>query len=235
MLTGSPWQTTWTGSGTKTAGAGFSVAVGDLLVVLAATEDTSQGALPTPTNTGTATITWTAQGTVTAASHAAAKGWTGSVTGAGTVTVSMATPVPVNNWGFVAWGFGSANHGGVGAVPAGGSGTATLPSLTATWAANSFVCCINADWSAVTHGASRSYLTNVGAATERNYVNADGNYTTEAWNHADSGSGGSQAVGLSTPTMTWSLVAVEVLGTGGGSVTVKKIPTPRAAVFRSVR
>jgi hypothetical protein len=84
-------------------------------------------------------------------------------------------------------------------TPAGAIGAASAPSLAAAWSANSLVCCINADWSAVAHGATRSYLTGAGAATEVNYANVDSNYTTEAWYHASTGAG-SNAVGLSTPT-----------------------------------
>lgn len=209
---GSPYQTAWTGTGTKTAGGGVSVGVGDLIVVLAADENFTGGTpISTPSNTGSATVTWTARGTVLTSSFCEVRGWTGSVTGAGTLTVSSACGS--NNWGYAVYVFPSGSHGGVGQVPAGTSGTAAAPTATATWAANSFVAGIDADWAAGAI-ATRAYRANIGAATELNAINVDGNYSTYAFYHADSGSGGSQAVGMTAPTQTYSLVAIEVLGTG---------------------
>jgi hypothetical protein len=143
------------------------------------------------------------------------------VTVAGNVQVSIArTSVSggaTDLFGIIVWAFNS--HGGVGTT-ASGSGAASLPSATpvVAWTANSTVCCINGDWTAVSHGATRSYRTNIGAATERNYAPTDSNYTTEAWEHADSGAApGSGAIGLTTPNMTWTLVGVEVLAPGGAA------------------
>lgn len=228
QIAGSPFQTTWTTGSPKTAVVG-AVGVGDLIVVAAAAEDTANVVFVTPTNTAAspATITWTARGSVTTAARCTAGGWTGLVTVAGNLTISESpggSSPSSANWGFAAWVFASANHGGVGLVPAGSTSTASAPTLTASWAANSLICCVNGDWTAVSHGGTRSYRTGAGTATEVNYAAVGSNYTTEAWYHATTGAGGSQAVGLTTPNMTWSLVEIEVLGpAAGGGTVVKKL------------
>jgi hypothetical protein len=228
QISGSPWQSAWNTSTTPKlapTATTFAVSVGDLIVVEAADENGQTYGTPTnAAGTSPATITWTAKpniGTAGASTRVAA--WTGSVTVAGNVQVSVARTSVSGGasdfFGIIAWAFNS--HGGVGTT-ASGSGTATLPSATpvAPWTAGSTVCVTNGDWTAVSHGATRSYVTNLGAATERNYQPVGTNYTTESWEHADSGvSPGSLAVGMTTPNQTWSLVAVEVLGTGGATVT----------------
>jgi hypothetical protein len=192
--------------------------IGDAIVVIAENENTAATFGANPTNTGTATITWTAAGAgITAGSFGRIQGWTGSVTGAGTVAVNLTT-AGTGHAGIIVWAFNS--HGGVGAIPAATSGTGAQPTLTATWAANSCVCCGISDFSAGI--AVHTYRTNIGAATEDNAAQDDGNYTTYAWRHADSGTGGSAAIGMTT-SMTYSLIGVEILGTAGSAVTV---PSP---------
>ena len=213
---GSPFQSAWNNTTTpKTASIG-SVSTGDLIVVLAMDEDTSD-AINTPTNADVldpAPITWTARGTVTTASRCEAAAWTGIVTGGGDLIVSVSA-TGSGQYGFAVWAFAAIAHGGVGLTPAGATAAGSAPTLTAAWSANSLICCCNGDWTAGAHGPPRDYRTGAGSATEVNYTQASG-YSVEAWHHADTGAGGSQAVGLATPNMTWSLIAVEVLGTGDG-------------------
>lgn len=223
QISGSPWTSAWnsttspklapTGSGT------FAVSTGDLIAVAAVNEN--NGAFGTPTNaagSSPATITWTSRANTASPSHCRAQVWTGAVTAGGNVQVSVT--LGAQDFGIIVWAFSS--HNGVGQA-VGNVGSASAPSLApgSAWTANSTVCCANGDWTAVSHGATRSYRTNLGTATERNYSAVDGNYTTEAWEHADAGaSPGSGAIGLTTPNMTWSMVAVEVLApAGGGSTT----------------
>jgi hypothetical protein len=226
QISGSPWQSAWNSSTTPKlapTASTFAVSVGDVIVAGAVSENGQTFGAPTnAAGTSPATITWTARPNIgTAGSTTRAAMWTGVVTVAGNVQVSIArTSVSggaTDLFGIIVWAFNS--HGGVGTT-ASGSGAASLPSATpvVAWTANSTVCCINGDWTAVSHGATRSYRTNIGAATERNYAPTDSNYTTEAWEHADSGAApGSGAIGLTTPNMTWSLVGVEVLAPGGAA------------------
>jgi hypothetical protein len=193
-------------------------------------------ASPTNSAASPATLTWTARGTVSPANDCTAASWTGVVTGAGNLTVSV-TPTgagaATENWGHMVGAYAAANHGGVGLVPAGASGNGTAPTLTAAWSPNSAVWCLNGDWTATSHGATRSYRTGAGAATEVNYAAnvGPGAYSTEAWYHADTGAGGSQAVGLTTPTMTWSLVAIEVLAASGSAAAASSPRTFNAIPF----
>lgn len=221
QISGSPWQSAWNSSTVKKAPAAttFAASVGDLIVVLAANENGL--VLNTPTNaaaTSPASITWTSQRNVgTSGASCRAAGWTGVVTAAGNVQVQVTEGGGTGqDYGIIAWAFNA--HGGVGQTVGLSGSSGSPPSLTpgSPWTANSTVCAVNGDWSAVSHGATRSYRTNLGAATERNYVADDGSYTTEAWEHADSGaSPGSGAIGLTTPNMTWSMVGVEILGVAG--------------------
>lgn len=230
MITGSPWQSSWsTATSPRVApSAGtFSAIVGDVLVVIAENENTASTFGANPTNTGTATITWTVAGTgISAGSFGAIKAWTGSVTGAGTVAVSL-TLTGTAHAGIIVWGF--TTHGGVGAIPNATSGTTSAPILTATWAANSTLCCGISDFSAA--AASSTYrVVTVGAATVDNATNDDGNYTAYAWRHADTGTGGSAAIG-STTNMTYSLIGVEILGTAGSASSTAVIRTFNAIPF----
>ena len=224
---GSPFQTGWTSGATKTAGGGLAVGVGDLIVVQAIGEDAGQS-FSTPTNvaSGPATITWTRRGNVSVGSRCEGDSWTGEVTAAGNLTVSVTETVGNQvNWGMVVYAFPASGHGGLGLTPAGANGSGSGPTLTGAWTADSMICCACGDWSAVAHGPPRDYRTGAGAATEVNYANVDGNYSTEAWYHADA-NGGSNAVGLATPNMTWTLLVVEVLGTAGA-------PEPTVEAFRA--
>lgn len=232
QIAGSPFQTAWTTGATKTTVVG-AVGVGDLIVVETMVENFNATTFVWPTNPANsaaspATITWTARGTVATLSQCASKSWTGIVTVAGNLTVSITATggsSATYNWGYTTGVYAAANHGGVGLTPAGATATGSAPTLTAAWSANSAIWCINGDWSALDHGSPRSYRTGAGAATEVNYAAniGPGAYSTEAWYHANTGAGGSQAVGLTTPTMAWSLVAIEVLaaastGVSGSSV-----------------
>jgi hypothetical protein len=213
QLTGSPWITSWTGSGANIDTAIAALGVGDKLVVEAMVE--SQSAIATPSNvaaTSPATITWTLRSSVNVASRCWAGCWEGVVTVAGNATIRL--PFPATGiHGCIIWGFPASGHNGLGAIPAGTNGTAAGPTLTATWTADSTVCCLDGDFAAGatgTLGTTRTYRTGNGTPTERGPTNVDGNYTVYPFEYPSS-VGGSQAVGLNLPTQTYSLVALEVL------------------------
>lgn len=222
---GSPYQTAdWnTIATTKTAPAAttFTVAAGDLLVVLIMNEGANT--ISTPTNTGTATITMTQQVSQGASgSNCACKVFSGAVTGGGTVQLSV-TCGGTGAFGFIIGAYAAANNGGVGthanAIVTSPTSGAPVATPVAPWTANSTVWCVNGDWAATAHGATRSYRTNIGATTEYNYIQVDSNYSTEAWIHADTGAApGSGTIGLTTPTtQVYSVAGIEVLGVGGAA------------------
>lgn len=231
QLAGSPFQTsTWTTGVPKAVVVG-AVGVGDLVLVGIVTEDSSADpAIPTNSAGSPATVVWTAGPTVTAGSRCRMEMYSGSVTVAGNLTVSVASGAGISgstNWGDAVVVFPAGQHGGLG-LSTSGNAAGTAPTASQAWSANSFLFCVNGDWTAVSHGGPRSYRVGAGAATEINYANVDSNYTTEAWYHADTGAGGSQAVGLTTPNMTWSLGVMEVLASAGGAA-------PRPQQSRRVR
>jgi hypothetical protein len=218
QLTGSPWQSAWnTTTSPKlapTAGS-FAVGVGDLVVVELVVENDTTAPPATPSNAAAspATITWTLRQDVNpdarGGAWCGAAAWTGVVTGAGNVQASVAMAGALN-YGIIVYGYPASGHGGVGQTQKGNGSTAPSIAPPSPWTAHSAVLCANGDWNAAAN-ASPTYLTNVGTATQRNDVTAGTAYTTEAWEHADSGaSPGSGAVGMGT-SQKWSMVAVEVL------------------------
>jgi hypothetical protein len=228
QITGSPWQSAWgTATTPKLAptASTFAVGVGDKIVVEAVNESNSATFGASPTNaagTSPATITWASVDAAgTTGSFCRAGSWVGTVTVAGNVQVSLTSAVSALFYGIIVWAFTAAGTSGQGTHASGtgtGSGPSSLPA--AAWSANSFVCGLIGDFSAGpigTLGTTRVYRANIGAATEDTATNTDGNYTVYAWHHADSGAGGSVAVGMTLPTQTWTLVAVEILGTASSA------------------
>jgi hypothetical protein len=177
-ITGSPWQSAWsttTSPKLAPAAGSFAVGVGDLIVVaLTAENDKVIGGTPTNAATGPAAITWTQDQDVNPDSRgglwAGATAWTGVVTAAGNVQVSVAnTGTTTLDYGIIVWAFSS--HGGVGQTLKGNaSGTAPSATPGAPWTANSTVCAANADWNAVVL-ATRTYLTSgaVGLGTSQKW------------------------------------------------------------------
>src|SRR5690606_35554828 len=72
-----------------------------------------------------------------------------------------------------------------------------------------------ADWNATSAG-SRTWRTVGSAATEVTY-SANTHYTVLIGYHADAGAAGSKTAGLSSPSLKYSIIAVEVLGTAGST------------------
>lgn len=233
QLSGSPWITSWSGSGANIDTAIAALSTGDKIVVGAVVE--SQSAIATPSNvagTSPATITWTAKGTVNVASRCWAGMWEGVVTAGGNATIRLPPPA-TGVHGCTIWGFPSTGHNGLGAAPAGTNGTAAGPTLTATWTADSTVCCVDGDFAAGatgTLGTTRTYRAGNGSVTERAATNVDGNYTVYAFEYSAS-TGGSQAVGMNLPTQTYSLVALEVLAPAGAAIPPELTMAPRIPFY----
>lgn len=206
-------ETAWNSSTTPKTTASISVQVGDILIAYAA-KDANSDNLSTPTNSGTA-LTWTLQQSVDTASRCEVRIWTATATAAESITVSFASTGGAGEW------FGGAvqvwrSSDGVGAsAAANAAGSAPTLNITTTQA-NSAIAVLNADWEGA-DGASRAWRANAGTLTETTYFHELNRYTVYAGYHADAGSIGTYAVGLTTPSQTYAIVAVEIKGSAGGN------------------
>lgn len=204
----------------------FDVQAGDLLVVVGSSEDNTN-VLSTPTST--ATVTWTLRQSVVVSSYCSMYIWTGAVTATATgrtVTVARSAGTGAYSFGVSVW----RNHGGVG-VSAKTNVASGAPSLALTTAANSAIVVGSDDWSAVDGGTTRVWRNVNGAPiTESLYFRDAQRYTVYSGYVLDTGAAGAQTLGLSAPAaQKYSIAAVEVLGTAGGSSTYQGTSTTAAA------
>jgi hypothetical protein len=203
-------ETTWTtqAATTKTT-ASFSVLAGDVLVACMQGDQVST--VGTLTASG-GSLTWTqriAQGTGSQTETTIAtavvdtnKSMTATVTkGSGSFTVTFGMTVLVFR--------GVASVG----ATAGVNGGPAAPTVNiTTTAANSavIVSCIDGGGG---DGTTRTWRANAGALTEQTYDREVGSSTHYVGYHADSGAIGTDAVGLTAPSMSaYALAAVELLG-----------------------
>lgn len=199
----SSWTTT---DASKTATVS-GLRSGDVLVAYGLTE-TQSGSI-TISGGG---LTWTQRQHVNASSYARAYAWTATASASGNLTVTFTaggTSGKAYGGGVVAY----RNSGGIGAsAKTNVSSGAPSLSLTTTQA-DSAVVVASADWNAV-DGASRTWRTGAGTATELTYARNSCCYTAYAARHVNAGSAGAKTVGLSAPSgQKYSIVAVEVKGT----------------------
>lgn len=211
------YESAW-GSGTPKTQS-VTVAVGDVLVVVATMENNSFS-LNTPTMTG---VTWTlTQQVGSAANDADTYLWTGKATQAGTFTLS------VTSTGSVSWGFNCLRFSGSGGIGASaGALNLTTPSTSLTTTDDhSTIVAIVGDYNAV-DGSSRTWLSiNGSAPTEQSYYFGLNIYTVYVGRWADVGAAGAKTVGLSAPTgQKASLAAVEILGTTSGAASTSSALT----------
>lgn len=220
------YETVWdTTSTPKTVSV--TTAVGDQLAVIAGGTDTAT-LLNTPT--GGTGLTWTARSFNSAdfVGRVPVFIWTSSIaTTAETFTLSVSRNATSAYWGFNCLRF--SGSGGIGASSSKRS-FADGPNIDiVTTQANSAVVTVISD--TTSGGAARTWRTTAGALTEvtYQYVAAAGMVFYGGY-HADVGAIGTKNVGISLPTSSYVIIAVEVLGT--------KPPPPRAfssrrAVYRS--
>lgn len=227
--------TTW---GQAFAGAltvSLTVEVGDLIVAISALKSNPDSM----SISSSPALTWTQQVNVGPdTSHAELFIHTATATAAGTLTITFThtgTEGVIN--GGCAYQFRS--HGGLGAVVT-GSGTTSAPSTNiTTTGANSAVVMFVGD-RAATALTSQTYRTNAGALTQRTAAVGQNNdtlaneYCVYHGYHADAGSTGTYALGMTVPSsQTWTLAAIEILGSGGGGSTGAAMPNrqPVAGLF----
>lgn len=204
----------------------FDVTAGDIIVVMAGSENSSTLASVTPSASG-GSVTWTLRAQfplTTSGQTSTTKCWTGVVGATATgITVSLASiSAAADRWGMSATLVRA--HGGVGVVfqagitagngaPAAAGRVSSADATAANCGANSLVLCVVNDWNAV-DGATRTWRTINGAAeTETVYSRTAGAHTAYGGYRADTGAAGAITQGLTVPsTMRWSLSGVEILG-----------------------
>lgn len=192
--------------------------VGDLIVAVASLKSNQD----TMAVTSSPALTWTQQALIGPdTSHAEVYIFTTTATAAGSLTVTFTRSGTEGIvWGGTAYQFRA--HGGLGAVVT-GSGTGSAPSTNiTTTGANSSVIMLVGD-RAATSLTTQTYRANAGTFTQRTATVATNNdtlaaeYTLYHGYHADAGSTGTYALGMTAPaSQTWTLAAIEILGGGGG-------------------
>lgn len=217
------------GSGRTLTWGPFSAAIGDVLVVKAATEDaasTHQLAAPAASSGG---VTFTKQEENTVTSHTYGVIYTGKVTTAptgGQITVTQAATGGSTLRGGVLEQYVGAK---VAATPAGANVNGTgAPTGTVTTAANgSIVTSLSGDWAAV-DGTSRAYR---GTVTEDAYSrDTAGTLATFYFWYQAAATAGSQTIGLTVPIgQTYSMLAMEIQDASGGSTKALAGTLPAAA------
>lgn len=190
--------------------ASFDVLAGDVLVAIAFGSD--QG-LNLSISGGS--LTWTAEETQDSnnTSLGLIRIWSAVVDSDKSMTVTISNSGSSGTFGTNVFTFrGSDGIGNTASTNNGtGSGAPTLNITTAS--SSSAVVVANADWNAVS-GTSRTWRTNAGTLTEQTYDRNASWHTFYGGYHADAGTAGTYAVGLSAPTgQRYVIGAVEVLGT----------------------
>lgn len=183
---------------------------GDVIVVK--TTDSSNYVISAPTNTGTA-LTWTLRQSVQVAAYASAYVWTSTVDTPRTGMVITLTGNTSGYWGALVevWrgvAVGASSKANV------SSGAPTL-NVTTT-AVDTAITILNTDYYP-RDGATRSWRTGAGPATETFYLYRSGRATWYSAFHSAAGAVGVKTVGLSAPTgQKYSIIGLELVPTGPG-------------------
>lgn len=207
------YRTAWNSSTTPKNTTTDPSVVPGTLCVLGGSED-STATLGTPSGGG---LTYTLRQSIVVSSRCTAYGWTAPVVGSSTFALQCTRGGSALWWGAMALMFsGSDGVGASGAANAASGG----PSLTfTTLHDNSAIAMIVTDWSA-TDGASRAYRTPSGSSvfTELMYFRDVDHYGAYLGYYADAGVAGSKTIGLTTPSMAFSVVGIEIRGTTAAAV-----------------
>lgn len=203
-------QTTWTSTATSKTISSFAVTAGRRYVVGA----TTSGSETTLTIADSGGNSWTLHGSVATAAHCGTRVW--SMVAASTTSIT----VTVTRGGSGSKYFGAVcvevyDSDGLETVPTPVTGTDQSISGAASQD-NTLWFVMGGDWNAV-DGASRTWRTNAGTATEVAYDRDASEYTIYAVVHEDASTASTDAMGVSAPTGrkdAW--VALGIKGTAGG-------------------
>lgn len=189
-----------------------TTSAGDVLVVCGISADLNT-TLNTPTGNG---LTYALATSGSAASHTRTYAWTTTDSTGGTGwTLQVTKAAGADFWGLDVARFSGSDGFGA-ATSATGSGTAPSMTLTTSFDNSAIVACC-ADWSA--GAGARTWRTINGTTPtaangfELVYFNDPSWYTVYVGYWPDAGAAGAKTVGLSAPTQTWTMSAVEVRGT----------------------
>lgn len=199
----------WNLTGTSGSSGTISWNSGDLVVVMALTEDASC----TVSVANQLGLTWANGGAIgTAGSTCFANSWSAVATSNQSgVTVAATASDNTHQWGIAVWVFSS--HNGIGAR-ATGITTAKTVSLTRA-GDNSLVVGVQGDYSAA---ASTGYSFTPTVANDRQHAQSAGRYTYYVSDWPDQGAAGTQSYGTSgeTSSGTFAKIALEIKGAAGG-------------------
>lgn len=213
-------STTTFDTSTATKDVSVTTAAGDLLVIMAISEDNAYS-MSTPTG---GSLTYTLRQDVSVASYTRVTCWTAPATGSATFNVSITrATADAARWGYIVYRY--SNHGGVG-QSAKTNVSSGAPSLSiTTTGANSALVVGNGDWAAA-DGTSRTWRSVNVSATETLYYRNTASYTVYQAHHTDTGAAGAKTAGLSAPSgQKYSIVALEVLAAGGTSASASDAAT----------
>jgi hypothetical protein len=209
-----------TGGGSGVQSLTPTVAIGNVLVLVAANDNAN--ATQTFTVSGTGLVVTGRQLLVDATNSAFNNTslWTATITAGGTPSVSCTSNTNLVNYGFAIYVFS-----GVGAV---GTSTSATPSSTGalsitTGATNSCVVVVLNDFNGVS--TARTYLTTAGAVAVDTTMSDSSSATLDGAHYLSVGAAGTKSVGVSAPTgRTWTMAAVELqpLGIAPLSLLVNK-------------
>jgi hypothetical protein len=211
-------QTTYNSGGNTSKTINVTVQTGDVLIVAAQAENFDADTSVSITVSGGG-LTWTSAQTVAVNSYGYVRLYYATATSNATFDITLTATGTVYSGYTVYWGgsvkiFRGSDGVGASSKTNVSSGAPTL-NITTTQA-NSAICVFNNDWNAV-DGASRTWRTGAGSLTETTYFRDAARYSVYSGYHADAGSTGTKAVGLSAPSgQKYSIVAVEVKGSAGG-------------------
>jgi hypothetical protein len=212
-------ETAWNDTASPRATASFAVESGDILVACAVSENH----LPPPfsvSNSGTG-LTWTKQQEVDVTDYTGVAQATAAAGATTSLTVSVSKNAGTSDWfGQNTLTFRDADGVGASAKTNVASGAPSL-NLTTTQDNSAIVVAVG-DWNAG-DGSARTWRTvnsitpSAGNGLELTYFRDTVRYTLYLAYYPDAGSAGSKTVGLSAPSgQKYSIVAVEIKGTGGG-------------------
>jgi hypothetical protein len=192
---------------TATKTLSVTLAIGDILAIIGESF-VSTNTLGTPTG---GSLTYTLKQSIVAVSgQNNLYLWTTSASAtAQTFSISITMAGVANNWGYNALRFNAINA--VGASNK-GNGSASAPSLSlTTTSANSIVVIGDSDFNGSLTAAT--YLTTAGTCNEAFHDTSGGGGTFWSAYYPSVGAIGAKTVGMSAPTQTWGLVAVELTQT----------------------
>jgi len=222
-LAETPAESTWTGTGTSkstsTGGNGsgtVSWQAGDTVYVFGATAQASSTTLGTPTHSGANLPAFAAVGAaVGSGAQCWAHTWSAVATGSGSSVISETATSSADPWGIIAWVVRGSDGTGTRASDVSAAKTVSLTRSDA----HSLVFDIIADYAA----GSATLTWTPSGQTQREATQDAGLYTVGVADWGDQGSAGATSYGVSAgfdATGPLTKIALEILGTVGGDVTI---------------